>query len=299
MKKDFIELLKEDLDQKYLNHINFIESDKEEKLKNAFQKDDLLEREKLIRDKVLSSSDLIFNKKLANPFYIGFGNPNSKILFIGKEKAFSSDNLDLLIKESINNYAQWKQILSSNSFDFDQLDICKNLGFSPLLPKAYYLKKTNSRHTWGIISEIVNRIYNPNKKLNENQYLKNSIFDYCFLTELNHIPSKYNEGSGLSKTRKQFLSNNFYKTFPIVIIGAKSYLKQKEASEIKDIFNAEYLGDIDLAIIGKKKPRTLYAKKYKSDCQTIYVCDQLSGMSGWSIPAIEKFADEITGGNIG
>lgn len=295
MKEEFLELLETDYDKKYLEFITLLELENSAKLKRAFKESDILERENIIRQEVIENISPLEWKKIANPYYVGFGNPNSKILIIGKEKAFSFDNKNLLIKESINNYIQWKKILSSYSLKENQNKVNKEIGFSPVLPKAYHSGKTKGRHTWKIISELINQTIKESKELEETNYLENSIFNECFLTELNYIPAKYNEGTGLTETRKQFLTQTFYKTFPVVIIGAKSYIKRKTEDQIKEIFNAEYHSEIYLDTIGKTRKRNLVLKKYKSNIQTIFICDQLSGASGWTKKSLTKFAEEITG----
>lgn len=299
MKEEFLELLETDYDKKYLEFINLLDLENTVKVQSAFNKSDILERENRIRQEVIDNISPLEWKKLANPYYVGFGNPNSKILIIGKEKAFNFDNKDLLIKESINNYIQWKEILSSYSLEENQNKVNKEIGFSPVLPKAYHSGKTKGRHTWKIISELINQTIKEPKELEEINHLENSIFNECFLTELNYIPAKYNEGTGLTETRKQFLSQTFYKTFPVVIIGAKSYIKRKTEEQIKEIFNAEYHSEIYLDTIGKTRRRNLVLKKYKSNTQTIFICDQLSGGSGWTKKSLTKFAEEITCSNNG
>ncbi|MFD0993168.1 hypothetical protein [Tenacibaculum geojense] len=53
-------------------------------------------------------------KLLANPFYIGFGNPNSDFLFLGQEKAFDPKaNKELLLLESINNNYYWDIVMNT------------------------------------------------------------------------------------------------------------------------------------------------------------------------------------------
>lgn len=295
MKEEFLELLKTDYDKKYLEFISFLDIENGVQVQKAFNNSDILARENKIKEKVIDHISPLEWKKLANPYYVGFGNPNAKILIIGKEKAFDFENKDLLIKESINNYIQWKKILSSDNLKEDQSKVNKEIGFSPVLPKTYHSGKTKGRHTWKIISELINQTIKEPKELEEINHLENSIFNECFLTELNYIPAKYNEGTGLTEIRKQFLSQSFYKTFPIVIIGAKNYIRRKTEEQIQEIFNAKYHSEIYLDTIGKTTKRNLVSKKYKSDTQTIFICDQLSGGSGWTKKSLVKFGDEITG----
>ncbi len=42
-------------------------------------------------------------QKVCNPYYIGFGNPNAKILIIDQEKAIDVNDPDRIKAESIDN----------------------------------------------------------------------------------------------------------------------------------------------------------------------------------------------------
>jgi hypothetical protein len=44
------------------------------------------------------------NLNTASPYFIGFGNPNSEILIMGKEKGFCEKNSEQLQYESIENH---------------------------------------------------------------------------------------------------------------------------------------------------------------------------------------------------
>lgn len=51
-------------------------------------------------------------------FYVGTGNPEAKILIIGKEAAISKEQGEKLNQEFKSNFEQWKEIT-----DFDQSKI--------------------------------------------------------------------------------------------------------------------------------------------------------------------------------
>jgi hypothetical protein len=292
MKEEFLRLLEINLDKKYLssleNEFNFF------KIKNAILNKNLQLRERLIRAELDNNVDKFNLKALANPYYIGFGNPNSDILVIGKEKAFNVENTQLLIKESINNYAQWKEIIKHGMMADNQITVCEKLGFNPLLPKSFHQGKTKSNHTWSKTSLIIKNVYKDlNLSVDENSNLENSIFFKCFMTELNYIPAKYHEGTGLQENRKWLLKNSFFTSFPVVIFSAKSYLRGKEYI-IDELFSAKYQKKIELDVIGSKRKRSLNIEIYKSNRQTIMVCDQLSGASGWSNHALMGFSKTIS-----
>ena len=57
---------------------------------------DLVKNANILCDKYYNNTE----KKTPNPFYIGFGNPNSEILILGKEKGFDFlENQRLLTKK--------------------------------------------------------------------------------------------------------------------------------------------------------------------------------------------------------
>lgn len=292
MKEEFKSLISEDYNKKY---IKYLKNDAfTGVLQKAFKAESLIECEEIIQNELISYLNKDQLKALANPFYVGFGNPNSDILIIGKEKAFYPNNTKLLIKESINNYSQWSKILSNTLTEKNQNEICETLGFNPQLPKSYHKGNFKRTHTWSIISIIIKNIYKDEiLSLTETSSLEKSIFNKCFLTELNFIPAKYHEGSGLSDERKQFLNNNFYKSFPIVIFSAKSYIKGKY-NIIKELFNSAYIDTFSLDTIGDKRKREIKIEMFQSNSQTIFISNQLSGASGWSNKALDAFASHIS-----
>ncbi|HET8753802.1 MAG TPA: hypothetical protein VFM59_05515, partial [Salinimicrobium sp.] len=216
---------------------------------------------------------------LANPYYLGYGNPDSNILFLGKEKAFNIyQNPELFIHESVNNTLQWK-LIDQKKEKRNHYDILEELGFNPLFPKCYFKQKTRKRHTWGIYSKIVEGIENKTDLLNETENYNNSFFSHCFLSEINHIPSRYSENRKLIEVRKNLLKSDFFKNFRTVIIGAKGYLTN---DKIKEIFEPEGEGEI-IQLDNKE------ALKYRNNNgQTIIYCNQLSGAAGWTNKAINK-----------
>jgi len=300
MKPDFINLLSHDFDNDYLSYMEglFGPIGCYGSLVHSFQALDLLSREVALKQTLFNFLPKNGYKDFANPFFIGFGNPNSQILVIGKELAFQADNADLLIKESINNYRQWKIIVDNNLFLPDQQTVASSIGFSPLLPKAFHTGATGLNSTWGVTSKIIHGVYPDQKSsllLNELQSIDNSFFNKCFLSELNYFPSKKHEGTGLSSVRKPLLEHAFFKSFPIVIFSAKSYLSGKSnATIISSMFNAKYQSTFALDKIGNKRPLTLSVDIYKSSQQSIFVCNQLSGQAAWSTAALTEFSKLIT-----
>lgn len=246
---------------------------------------ELLEESNLERrEKLWSSFKITFNQikqlpKLANPYYLGYGNPDSEILFIGKEKAFDIfKSPNLFLHESINNLRQWEIKLANPLVD--------DLVFNPSNPILFHQErkyKVKKRSTWGFYKNIVEKI--SLVKVNEEKVTNENFFTKCFTTEINHIPSKYSNNLSSNEVRKVLLSEPFFKSFKYVIIGAKGAINQNQIkqyfdfSEVKNIFLDE----------NKKFECTVF----KNQNQKIILCNQLSGAAGWTNIAIENLIKTI------
>lgn len=282
-------LFSKNINKTYIEYINNSEKLKNSELKKSFL--DLLEEKnpivrfekwKNFKVNIYSIQEIPY---LSNPFYIGFGNPSSDILFLGKEKGFDIEkHPDLFIHESINNTLQWELILTSKKelTHYQQKEI---LGFNPIFPRLNHPQKIPKRHTWGLYSQILAGLKNLNHDniLKEKEVYENSLFFHCFMSEINFIPSKYSQGYKLSPIRKNFLSQEFYKQFPLVIIGAKGYLTQED---IMGIFSAKCIASNKK--IGDNKSREITIDIFENQIQKIILCNQLSGAAGWTNDAINN-----------
>lgn len=279
-------LLKEDWEKKYLDYISSLHFEDEE-LKTDFI-ECLKDRTPIGRKEKWNSirirlSNISEAKKFSNPYYIGFGNPKSEILFIGKEKAFDlCKSTDLFFKESIDNTYQWKN-LNNQIEPINHTKFFNEFGFNPQFPTMENYGNIKKRGTWGMYAEIVSKLYALNaddiRNTDKNSF-KNSFYNYCFSTEINFIPSKYSNNKKLINIREPLLQNEFYKGFSKIIIGAKSSVSQEKVSSLFKLdgeFNEEDLGEI-----GKKRKRMQKIFKWKKGSQTVIICDQLSGAAGWS-----------------
>lgn len=235
--------------------------------------------------------------KIANPYFVGFGNPESDILFIGQEKAFdieSENGKKLLFLESIFNNQQWKYIIEQNrpTSDFPLI-------FDPRFPQKYHQKKIKRgwhTHTWSkyanLISHYIQPPISPKQLFSEIENHSNSLFSFCFCTELNHIPSKRTKNKSLHPDRKDFLKHEFFKQFKYVVFAAGNSIKKEEGEIVFELFNAKPIEEnFSLGEYGRKVIRNREISIYKSDKQTIITCAQLSGSAGWKNDHIRKMAD--------
>lgn len=169
------------------------------------------------------------NFELPNPYYIGFGNPNSEILILGKEKGFDLSNKEQLYLENINNPNEWSHYVENEIF----FNKTKYNETSQHYLNAYfpYNGKMKSGHTWNKYSKLTSELLND-IELTEN----NSFLEHVFISEINHIPSRLSKIKQFNvQTRIDFLKNDFYKSFKTIILSCGNYLSNKKIEEIFDV----------------------------------------------------------------
>ncbi len=169
--------------------------------------------------------------KKTNPYFIGFGNPNSEILILGQEKAINQDNLRQIEVESIENPKQWNKIVNENITDIDFKFYEDYFFKNPLHP---YSGKPSKGNTWNHYQKLLKLIY---PELNETI---NSFMFKSFISEINHQVSPNRLGNQTDEERKSFNSNKFYKEFKVTILAIGDYLNK---NEIEENYNVSFSED--------------------------------------------------------
>lgn len=202
-----------------------------EKTLNMYKKDfiDLVNNSFYNSEELYSLSSNI-NKP--NPFYIGYGNPNSKILIFGKEKAFDDKNLLQLKYESIENPKQWKfyidNCISINKTKFYESDHYVNVFFP-------YVQNQRSGHTWNKYNLLLKSVFS-NASFENTDFLNST-----FISEINYVPSRISQIKKFDdSTRIELLKSNFFKSFKITVLACGNYLKKEQ---IEDIFDVKFFID--------------------------------------------------------
>ena len=202
--------------------------------------------------------------------YIGMGNPDAKVLFVGSEKGFNpmiSSKIDL--HERKLNFIHWNDILNNYNHLRDHfhpiLKLRKGLdGFNPFSPLT--LNETAEKvygkgnHTYKKMEKIIQAQFinyaSSAEAINlleitPGSYHK-SLFKHCFVTEISDLP-KSNQGQGSKFNFKEFKKScryshmltgktgDFYRSFKTVIIYAGSRYagahNSKQRAEIISLFN--------------------------------------------------------------
>ena len=185
-----------------------------------------------------------------NPFeypYIGMGNPDSDLLFVGSEKAFDVNVSTQIDKnERVLNFHHWADIVKNHNKIEDHLHPKLKLrnsilrGFNPFSPLSFEetaLDVYGVNHTYKKIEKIINsRIPIFSKAIVTSDIFEvtpkkfcNSTFNYCFHTDLSDVPKKRQNHGVIfdfekykDSARYQHIENGtlgrFYNSFKFIII---------------------------------------------------------------------------------
>ena len=209
--------------------------------------------------------------------YIGVGNPNAKILIIGKESAINTkeeEGKKQYKKEFLKNAESWLENIKNNRdlFDADKDEQWKkdiNAPINPMYPYRgqrfvkYYKRKRKKNGveievevgcggtsaTWYNYQKIINSM----KSISLDEARKRTIcfHEYCFSTEFSSATADYSKNVDPTKrdvsikTRRDGLLNDcFYQRFPIVIVAAGRY-PEKFNINLDEFFGVHLVGIID------------------------------------------------------
>ena len=170
------------------------------------------------------------NKGVENEYHIGTGNPNSQILFIGKESALSNDDLEghRLYKM---NAIEWQNHIDNNT--------CEVLSYPILEDHVFRREKSWGKNTWSKYQKLANHIFEKEERQYFIDFLEN-----VFTTEINDAPNKNTSTADKSKLneRKSLLKeSDFIQNFPVVVLACSNYIKNNEdLREIDEIFGVKY-----------------------------------------------------------
>lgn len=177
-----------------------------------------------------------------NNLFVGYGNPNGKVLVIGKEAAHIgkeeiTENLEKKKEELFqNNISQWEHILSTNevpNYDGERPISHEN----PLYAYGNQFNKKDVRKEEKPYNGGTSDTYLNYEKLYEQLFLQGEKLEKInfqkefFITEFSDYPTKESyKNEDIEALRKQSIEERkplfampFFKEFPIVIVAAGDY----------------------------------------------------------------------------
>lgn len=199
-----------------------------------------------------------FKKAIELNTFIGMGNPNSKILIVGKEVATNSESPKPLEKQNLisvqNNAIDWKKNISSQTtqeqikpWKFDKDLNLNKVENNPLFAFKGTNKKDTS-DTWKKYQKLYDIIFR--REIDRNNNLPLDFQKNFFITEMSEIPSKTTGKAQKNidfKTKLEHRKNTFFKTefiqdFPVIILACQNYIQNNdEVREIDDIFKVKFV----------------------------------------------------------
>jgi hypothetical protein len=187
--------------------------------------------------------------------YLGVGNPDAKILIIGKENTEKSEKFDV-----DRNLDSWNDIVYHQITD-DQLPVdCGK--YNSLFPHkgqkvrieradkhAEGIYNEGTAPTWFYYQKLIDMITNnPPKQKGRDELI--DFHQYVFQTELSQVPVKMSHllhkdrkkerQDSIDKRAKLFCEQKlFFQKFPIVIMACADY-PHKYGFDIQKVFNIKY-----------------------------------------------------------
>ena len=166
-----------------------------------------------------SFKDLV-SKRVAN--YLGIGNPNSKILFVGKE-----GSMENICSKEISTSEKWAEAIKEKRPYFEK-----------------YTDEFRGGHTWKKYQKLHDYIFPDNitpKEINFGERI--------FATEMSEIRKKTTKEAQrefefidrLKNRKNTFFKSDFIQQFPVILLACGDYIKNNdEVREIDDIFKVEF-----------------------------------------------------------
>lgn len=167
--------------------------------------------------------------------YIGEGNPNAKILFVGQEAA-----LDEREKWYNENAQEWyKKVIDIQIQGEIELKRYKNEKNKEIF---------ESQRTWSQYQKLHNYIFPDYSSERDTMNFEERIFT----TEMSDNPAKTKGEAGkikdfkihLQERKNIFFRKDFIQDFPVVVLACSGYIENNPKNwEINDVFHVEYIGD--------------------------------------------------------
>jgi hypothetical protein len=204
-----------------------------------------------------SSSFKNLVKESNNKTFIGLGNPNSKILIVGKEVSTDvTSKKPIEIQNTITykrNQKDWainiENKISQKDIEnwiFDENALAENIENNPLFAFKGAIKKTTSS-TWKKYQKLHDSIFQGG--INKNNNIPLTFQEDFFITEMSNSPSPKTKNAQNKKAfkaelalrKKEFFKSSYIQNFPVVVLACSNYiLNSKKERQIDEIFGVEF-----------------------------------------------------------
>lgn len=174
-------------------------------------------------------------------YYIGTGNPNAKILFVGKESAIDEDNHDEKVWYNKNS-SDWLKHIQNGTGEV--------LNYPISSEHIFRKEKSWGKNTWSKYQKLTNHIFDKADK----PYFIDFLED-VFTTEINDSPNKNTRSankSNLNGRKLLFKESDFIQSFSVIVLACSNYIKNDDKNrEIDEIFGVEFKDEYPHKIYNK------------------------------------------------
>ncbi len=194
------------------------------------------------------------------PDFIGWGNPNARILLLGKEPAKNLEDEKEKIEYEIEvagNKADWRRNIAQNK-GFEEViaerDHAQIYG-NPLCPHCWQKYRVKNREkegegtarTWYQYQKLIDMIFGKTSK--HDDFL--DFHKYCFSTDMSAVAALRSSHTNQEATRESikerqqfFAEDSFFKQFPIIIAAVGHYPKRYAGDlYFNNIFGVDLLSE--------------------------------------------------------
>lgn len=192
--------------------------------------------------------------------YLGHGNPNAKILIIGKEPRIDTNDPskeEQLERDILNNRKQWLNNLNDDTISYDTLKYSANAheNYNPLYPyKGQQCQVRTEKdgkvrgdagtaRTWFVYQILFDYIaYGESYRKDKNALI--DFHKYVFSSDFSNKAATYSRNTDKTLTqqsienRNEMFKHKFFQQFPIVIVAAGHYPKNYNI-DLEKIFNVK------------------------------------------------------------
>lgn len=208
-------------------------------------------------------------------YYVGPGNPNAKILIVGKEGASNE-----IPPAEVSTVGGWREMISRDEMPllWEERDVA--------LCEGHTYSKYQKLHDY-IFGADAGR---PRTKVD--------FFKNFFLTEMNAnraAKSALAKKHGIQARKDTFFRTRFIQQFPIVILACGfDYIRNNDQErEIDDIFSVLFHSQHTTE--EQRSPQSFWTHFEKPHCtpKLVINCQQLSGNAATSNELLQKIATEV------
>lgn len=188
-----------------------------------------------------------------NHLYLGLGNPNAKILLIGKETSNDKIGIDEMSKINLNS---WDDIISENKSS-DDIGFLEDNALFPWKGQKFTIRRekkdgtftgvSGTSTTWYYYQYLTDLIYNKGVKMKEDLI---DFHEFCFQSEMNQLNAKQSndisKGNLLRiksiKDREKLFTLNFFRNFEVIVLASGHYHKDFDF-DIEKTFGVIWTGE--------------------------------------------------------